>query len=209
MECVYHPFRFPLSFGRYWLYGGTLLEVVLLKPLNPQRRQLQVLLRPSTSCHILRPRNDVCRVTIPEMNEPFRIGIRAFHLQDESVGSFAMISDIDYHADICLETKFSKMFGGRPVPLTIRHKIAAAASEYSCVDFNSNCRWSNSLSTSSEWKFSNRLKKWDELMGTETRPSGTFFYQLVEAMDEKPYALLQSELIPCIRTVSSLSFRFA
>lgn len=56
------------------------------------------------NCNILRPRNDICRVVIPEMNEPFRIGIRAFRLQDESVGSFAMISDIEYHADVCLET---------------------------------------------------------------------------------------------------------
>uniref|UniRef100_A0A914RKI3 MAM domain-containing protein n=1 Tax=Parascaris equorum TaxID=6256 RepID=A0A914RKI3_PAREQ len=117
-------------------------------------------------------KNDICHVVIPEMNEPFRIGIRAFRLQDESLGSFAMISDIEYRADVCLQTRFSRIFGGRLVPPVLWHDIAATASEYSCVDFNINCRWSSTLAATSEWRVSNHLKKWDEVIGSRTRPSG-------------------------------------
>uniref|UniRef100_A0A915CIC2 MAM domain-containing protein n=1 Tax=Parascaris univalens TaxID=6257 RepID=A0A915CIC2_PARUN len=160
------------------------------------------------NCNILRPRNDICHVVIPEMNEPFRIGIRAFRLQDESLGSFAMISDIEYRADVCLQTRFSRIFGGRLVPPVLWHDIAATASEYSCVDFNINCRWSSTLAATSEWRVSNHLKKWDEVIGSRTRPSGTFFYQFVDTMAEKPYSFLQSDLIPCTSRISSLSFRY-
>ncbi|VDK41736.1 unnamed protein product [Anisakis simplex] len=199
-----------LSF-KYWLYGNALIEVVVLKPMNPQRRRLQVLRRVPMQCHALRPTNETCLVKIPDMSEPFRLGIRAFHLQDKSTGSFVMISNIHYVANgICHETTLSNIFGGRALPWnTVQHAIAQRASDFNCIDFTRACRWSTSIGTNSEWKVSNNLKKWSEFMHTKTHyPNGTYFYQYVDGMNKKPYALLQSEMIPCTRTVSSLSFRY-
>lgn len=55
-------------------------------------------------CHAFTPQGQTCLVVLPPMTEPFRIGIRAFNLKDPSVGSFAMISNINYIGDICIES---------------------------------------------------------------------------------------------------------
>lgn len=70
-----------------------------------------MILRPLTECHFLRALYDYCRVEIPEIIEPFRIGIRAYGLKDTALGSFGMITDIEYSAEICIEpSKFSSFF---------------------------------------------------------------------------------------------------
>lgn len=51
-------------------------------------------------CHFLKS-HGLCRVEIDRMNGPFRIGIRMFSLRDQSVGSFGMLNDIHYKANLC------------------------------------------------------------------------------------------------------------
>lgn len=63
----------------------------------------KVIIRPHTECYFIRTFNDRCKVEIPEIPEPFRIGIRVHGLKDTALGSFGMITDIEYKAEICLE----------------------------------------------------------------------------------------------------------
>lgn len=60
-------------------------------------------MRPRAECYFIRAFNDRCKVEIPEISEPFRIGIRAHNLKDSALGSFGMLTDIEYEAEICLE----------------------------------------------------------------------------------------------------------
>jgi hypothetical protein len=84
---------------RYWLYNTAKIEVILLR-VNKWHDHLQVINRPQMDCHFLKS-HGLCRVEIDRMNEPFRIGIRMFSLRDQSVGSFGMINDIHYKANLC------------------------------------------------------------------------------------------------------------
>ncbi|VDN01999.1 unnamed protein product, partial [Thelazia callipaeda] len=161
---------------KYWLYNDAKIETLIVKPTS-RRNHLQVILRPVTECHFLRTLFDYCRVEIPETAEPFRIGIRAYGLKDSALGSFGMITDIKYKAEICLEPKFSTLFGARAVPPPLAKSIIRKASELSCIDYDSKCRWSNSISSPTEWKIGQIRERWMHLFGTESKPSGTFFYQ--------------------------------
>lgn len=67
---------------------------------NKWHDRLQVISRPNIDCHFLKS-HGLCRVEIDRMNEPFRIGIRVFSLRDQSVGSFGLINDIHYKANLC------------------------------------------------------------------------------------------------------------
>lgn len=99
-------------------------------------------------------------------------------------------------------------FGGRPVPPPLKRNKPEHAYEYSCGDFDITCRWSNSLSSPSEWRIGRNLLKWKEYFTLDATPYKTFFYQFVDEMVEKPYSQLRSELIPCTSSASSLSLRF-
>ena len=57
------------------------------------------------NCHFYRPSQDKCRITIPEISEPFRIAIRAFNLKDTVVGSMVMINNITYTGDLCGDSR--------------------------------------------------------------------------------------------------------
>uniref|UniRef100_A0A0N5AIB5 MAM domain-containing protein n=1 Tax=Syphacia muris TaxID=451379 RepID=A0A0N5AIB5_9BILA len=195
-----------LSFD-YWLYNGAKVEVVLLRP-NTKRRKLQILLRPLMDCHAFKPPNEKCTVILPAINEPFKIGIRALNLKDPSMGSFVMITNIVYRADICIESAKWSEFGGRPVPPPLKREPAQHASQYSCEDFDIMCRWSNSLSSPSEWRIGRNLVKWRDYFSLESAPINSFFYQFVDEMVEKPYSQLRSELIPCTSGVTSLSLKY-
>ncbi|KAM3725292.1 Neuropilin-2 [Dirofilaria immitis] len=192
---------------KYWLYNEAKIEVLILKPATRWNR-LRVILRPITECHFFRAFNDHCQVEIPEIIEPFRIGIRVYGLKNSALGSFGMITDIEYNAEICLEPKLSTVFGTRTVPSLSRSSYPISASELSCADYNSTCRWSNSLSSLSEWKIGWNRRKWIEIFGKESKPTGSFFYQYVDSVNKKPYSLLRSELVPCTSTVTTFTFRY-
>lgn len=61
-------------------------------------------------CGFIQPRNSLCDINMPEIEVPFRIGIRAYNLRDPSVGSLVMIGNINYMADICLEPSLKNFF---------------------------------------------------------------------------------------------------
>ncbi|MCP9265505.1 hypothetical protein DINM_020825 [Dirofilaria immitis] len=168
---------------KYWLYNEAKIEVLILKPATRWNR-LRVILRPITECHFFRAFNDHCQVEIPEIIEPFRIGIRVYGLKNSALGSFGMITDIEYNAEICLEPKLSTVFGTRTVPSLSRSSYPISASELSCADYNSTCRWSNSLSSLSEWKIGWNRRKWIEIFGKESKPTGSFFYQYVDSVNK-------------------------
>ena len=71
--------------------------------MNPTHGHLQVRSRPKTDCSFLKPTEHECVVEVDEMHEPFKIGIRAFQLHDSGVGSLALITDIQYEAQVCRE----------------------------------------------------------------------------------------------------------
>uniref|UniRef100_A0A915PKU0 MAM domain-containing protein n=1 Tax=Setaria digitata TaxID=48799 RepID=A0A915PKU0_9BILA len=192
---------------KYWLYNEAKIETLILKP-STRRNRLRVILRLLSECYFLRAFNDHCRVEIPEIVEPFRIGIRVYGLKDSALGSFGMLTDIEYNAEICLEPKLSTVFGSRAVPPSLSASYPITASELSCPDYNSTCRWSNSHSSSAEWKIGWNRRRWREIFGKESKPTGTFFYQYVDSIVEKPYSVLRSELIPCTSTITTLSFRY-
>ncbi|CAG9533449.1 unnamed protein product [Cercopithifilaria johnstoni] len=192
---------------KYWLYNGAKIEVLILKPSNRWNR-LRVIMRPHTECYFIHAFNDRCKVKIPEIPEPFRIGIRMHGLKDPALGSFGMITDIEYEAEICLEPKLSTIFGSRTVPPPIAASYPISAAQLSCADYNSTCRWSNSLSSSSEWKIGWNSRRWNKIFEAENKPTGSFFYQYVDSATQKPYSLLQSELIPCTSTVTTFTFRY-
>lgn len=132
-------------FFSYWLYNFAQLQVLVVKAAK-RRGHLQVWFhpcwtlkvkvltqiigKPETDCHYYRPKDDVCHVTIPHIEEPFRIAIRAFSLkvffifvfprneikwirqwrnvfpfQDHVVGSMALLNDISYNAVICEKSR--------------------------------------------------------------------------------------------------------
>ncbi|VDP18092.1 unnamed protein product, partial [Onchocerca flexuosa] len=193
---------------KYWLYNEAKIETLILKPAT-KRNRLRVILRPLTECFFFRTLNDYCQVEIPEINEPFRIGIRVHGLKNSALGSFGMITDIEYNADICFEPRLSTIFGTRAVPSLSDASYPISAADLSCTDYNATCRWSNSLSSSSsEWKIGWNRRKWVEIFGKESMPTGNFFYQYVDSVSKKPYSLLRSELIPCTSTVATFTFRY-
>uniref|UniRef100_A0A0R3S6R9 MAM domain-containing protein n=1 Tax=Elaeophora elaphi TaxID=1147741 RepID=A0A0R3S6R9_9BILA len=192
---------------KYWLYNEAKIEVLILKPSNRWNR-LRVILRPNTDCYFIHAFNDRCKVDIPEIPEPFRIGIRVHGLKDSALGSLGMITDIEYEAEICLEPKLSTMFGARAVPSSIATTYPISAVELSCADYNSTCRWSNSLSSSAEWKIGWNHRRWRKIFETESKPTGSFFYQYVDSVTQRPYSLLRSDLIPCTKTVTTFTFRY-
>ncbi|VDO27439.1 unnamed protein product [Brugia timori] len=192
---------------RYWLYNEAKIEVLILKP-STRRNRHQVILRPHTECYFIRTFNDRCKIEIPEISEPFRIGIRVHGLRDSALGSLGMITDIKYKAEICLEPKLSKIFGARAVPPSLINSYPISAADLSCVDYNSSCRWSNTLSSLAEWKIGRNRRRWKEIFETESKPTGSFFYQYVDSVIQEPYSLLRSELIPCTSTVTTFSFRY-
>lgn len=102
----------------------------------------------------------------------------------------------------------STIFGARAVPPQLATSYPISATELSCMDYSSTCRWSNSLSSLAEWKIGWNRRRWKEIFETENKPTGSFFYQYVDSVNQKPYSLLQSELIPCTSTVTTFSFRF-
>uniref|UniRef100_A0A1I7VHE2 MAM domain-containing protein n=1 Tax=Loa loa TaxID=7209 RepID=A0A1I7VHE2_LOALO len=192
---------------KYWLYNEAKIEVLILK-LSTRRNRLRIILRPHTECYFIRAFNDRCKVEIPEITEPFRIGIRAHGLKDSALGSLVMITDIEYKAEICLEPKLSKIFGAQTIPPSFVTSYPITAAELSCIDYNTTCRWSNSLSSLAEWKIGWNRQRWKEIFETESKPTGSFFYQYVDSITQKPYSLLQSELVPCTSTVTTFTFRY-
>lgn len=75
------------------------IEILILR-INSKRSHLQVINRPYIDCHYLKT-SPLCRVEIPKMAEPFRLGIRAFSLKDPVLGSFVMLNRIRYEAEVC------------------------------------------------------------------------------------------------------------
>nr|CAD2189599.1 unnamed protein product [Meloidogyne enterolobii] len=86
-------------FLRYWLYNNARIEVIVLK-VNPTRGHLTVIERPITDCHYLKP-NGLCQVEIKRQPQPFRLALRGFKLNDQTIGSFVLLTKIKYEANLC------------------------------------------------------------------------------------------------------------
>lgn len=101
------------------------------------------------------------------------------------------------------------MFGAETVPpSSSATSYPISVAELSCVDYNSTCRWSNSLSSSSDWKIGWHCRRWHEIFDATSKPNGSFFYQYIDSFTQKPYSSLRSELIPCTSTITTFTFRF-
>ncbi|KAK0400055.1 hypothetical protein QR680_003331 [Steinernema hermaphroditum] len=196
-----------LSF-EYWLYNNAKVEVVLVKR-HSHRRTLQVVTRPPVNCHFLRSQNAQCVVDIPEMTEPFQIGIRAFNLRDPSVGGFMMLSNIRYVAEICKHSMMPYLFGGTPLASVREMDDPSSATDFSCSENFEKCKWFNGAKTpASGWRIGRNLTKWETMITSKVKPSGNFLYQFVDAMARRPYAVLESAYVPCTTTATSISFKY-
>ncbi|PIO65118.1 hypothetical protein TELCIR_13227 [Teladorsagia circumcincta] len=169
------------------------------------------LFRPKINCHILRPGNDVCVVNIPPVNEPFRLAIRAFNLKDNVVGSMVIIKNITYSAMICGESPFPSIFGSKPL-LPKSPKPIEKLSDLDCDHPQKKCRWSNAVSTVSEWRIGRNIERWHELMELsaldKSHPTSSFLFLAVDALSPRRYATLRSELIPCTQATTTLSMKY-
>ncbi|TMS38607.1 hypothetical protein L596_005297 [Steinernema carpocapsae] len=192
----------------YWLYNNAKVEVVLVKR-RSHRRTLQVITRPNVNCHFLRSQNDFCVVDIPEMTEPFQIGIRAFNIRDSSVGGFVMISNIRYVAEICRHSMMTYLFGGKTLASVHEIESPTSATEFSCSENFEKCRWFNGAqAVVSPWRIGRNLTKWETMITSKVRPSGNFLYQFVDAMSRRPYGILESAYVPCTTTETSITFKY-
>jgi len=64
------------------------------------RGHLTVIERPITDCHYLKP-NGLCQVEIKRQPQPFRLALRGFKLNDQTIGSFVLLTKIKYEANLC------------------------------------------------------------------------------------------------------------
>ncbi|KAE9550981.1 hypothetical protein FO519_005796 [Halicephalobus sp. NKZ332] len=203
---------------KYWLYNAAKIEVVVLK-VNPSHGHLQVKYRPKTDCHFLKHTDDECIVEIDEMHEPFKIGIRSYQLHDSSVGSFAMLGDIRYAAQICREHEVPSLFGGIPVSSSEpSSKIIETASQLNCKSNVGACNWkptypgdtTNVATLRSLWQTGINQRFWDEFVQTtdDSHPEGDFLFQYIDPMSTLPIGQLQSATVPCTQAPSSLQFRY-
>uniref|UniRef100_A0A914Z0N4 MAM domain-containing protein n=1 Tax=Panagrolaimus superbus TaxID=310955 RepID=A0A914Z0N4_9BILA len=216
------PIACQVSKGRlrfkYWLYNAAKVEVIILK-LNPSHGHLQVRSRPKTDCTFLKSTEHECIVEIDEMHEPFKIGIRAFQLHDSSVGSLALLTNIHYEAQVCRENEVPSLFGGIPLSSSEpSQKQIFTASDLNCLSKVSSCLWSpfypagmdHAISLRSLWQSGNNQRLWNEFVPTSenTHPEKEFIFQYIDPMSSLPIGQLQSALIPCTATSSSLQFKY-
>ncbi|CAD6190722.1 unnamed protein product [Caenorhabditis auriculariae] len=194
----------------YWLYNHAQIEVVILKAMS-RRRHLQILSRPKMKCDFLGAANEECRVEIPSIKEPFRIGIRAFNLKDNVVGSMALINHIRYHGKICQESPFPSFFASLHLP-PYEEMSVRTMSDLSCERPLRNCRWSNKgRHGATQWRVGRNVDRWAEMFevnATKSHPTSSFLFLAVDAFSPRPYPILHSQLIPCTQRTSTLSLKY-
>uniref|UniRef100_A0A0N5BD11 MAM domain-containing protein n=1 Tax=Strongyloides papillosus TaxID=174720 RepID=A0A0N5BD11_STREA len=193
----------------YWLYNEAKIEVLLIKPFRHHKR-VQLLETPYLGCNNDDSTNGICTFTFREINEPFKLGIRAFNLKDPGIGSFVLITDITYVSDeICHTNPLKNIFGD--VSLKVKNHYEKLNEIKVSSDLNANglfnrSEWWNKFDTSSNWMVGKNTKLWKEFMLSNDKPKGTFLYQYIDEYSEKPYGVLESTSISCTKGMSSLSF---
>ncbi|CAB3406681.1 unnamed protein product [Caenorhabditis bovis] len=195
----------------YWIYNHAQVEVVILKAMN-RRRHLQVLMRPKMKCDFLSAANEDCRVEIPPIKEPFRIGIRAFDLKDNTVGSLLMIDHIRFFGNICQQSPFPSYFSSLRIPPYEEETPIATLSELNCERPLRSCKWSNEgKSRQTEWRVGRTIDRWKENFQTtanQSHPNSSFLFLAVDSFTPRPYSVLVSHLIPCTQRTTSLSLKY-
>ncbi|KAF8375593.1 mam-3, partial [Pristionchus pacificus] len=196
----------------YWLYNFAQLQVLVVKAAK-RRGHLQIIGKPETDCHYYRPKDDVCHVTIPHIDEPFRIAIRAFSLKDHVVGSMALLNDISYNAVICEKSPLSNLFEAIPIgERAAQPSRMYTLSDMNCVEASNTCRWRNGKDrTNTKWKIGRGIERWNEEMIVSyrsSRPIGHFFFLAVDSLTAKPFARFESDMIPCTQKATTLSFQY-
>uniref|UniRef100_A0A914BV11 MAM domain-containing protein n=1 Tax=Acrobeloides nanus TaxID=290746 RepID=A0A914BV11_9BILA len=193
---------------QYWLHNSAKIEIVLLK-VNPSNGHLHVLNRPRVDCHYLKAPKDECRIDLDPVAEPFKFGIRVFGLDDPSIGSFAMITDIRYAANICGTNDVPSLFGGIPLPKSSNNWTPLEkTSDLNCAENIQGCRWFPIEKSMAKWRIGKHKHDWSNIMRSKSYPDGDFIFQYIDPMAELPLGHLQSELVQCTQAPSSLSFRY-
>ncbi|ULT96302.1 hypothetical protein L3Y34_004720 [Caenorhabditis briggsae] len=194
----------------FWLYNNAQVEVVILRAMN-RRRHLQVLMRPKMKCDFLGAANEECRVEIPPIKEPFRIGIRAFDLKDNTVGSLAIIDHIRYHGKICQQSPFPSSFSSLRIP-PYDNSPLVRMSDLSCERPLRSCRWGNAAKSQlSEWRVGRSIDRWVdmfEITANQSHPNSSFLFLAVDSFSPRPYSSLTSQVIPCSQRTTSLSLKY-
>uniref|UniRef100_A0A0N5A740 MAM domain-containing protein n=1 Tax=Parastrongyloides trichosuri TaxID=131310 RepID=A0A0N5A740_PARTI len=200
--------RGSLTF-EYWMYNEAKIEILLIKPFRHHRR-IQLLDTPYLGCSGGENSNGLCTFTFREINEPFKIGIRAFNLKDPGVGSFVLISNITFVADeLCHTNPLKNIFGD--VSLKVKEQHDKLKEIQSAADLNANglfdrSEWWNRFEGPSNWIIGRSNKKWKSFMLSDDKPKGTFLYQYIDEYSVKPYGILESSVIGCTRGMSTLTF---
>ncbi|CAK5083429.1 unnamed protein product [Meloidogyne enterolobii] len=226
-------------FLRYWLYNNARIEVIVLKTVNvgwhsvcgritdkyhliillinpkkyfffSSRGHLTVIERPITDCHYLKP-NGLCQVEIKRQPQPFRLALRGFKLNDQTIGSFVLLTKIKYEANLC----------GFYVKWVHQRKPIMTTSDLNCGNEEGNeelfqeCLWfdfsktaSSSVSHTAHWSIGEKTYLWEQIVRTPSKPSGQFYFQFIDPIAEFPLPQLRSVLVPCTQSPSTLSFKF-
>ncbi|CAK5077623.1 unnamed protein product [Meloidogyne enterolobii] len=204
-----------LSF-EYWLYNNARIEVIVLK-VNPTRGHLTVIERPITDCHYLKP-NGLCQVEIKRQPQPFRLALRGFKLNDQTIGSFVLLTKIKYEANLYKPPIFDAIQTSRWVH---QRKPIITTSDLNCGNEEGNeelfqeCLWfdfsktaSSSVSHTAHWSIGEKTYLWEQIVRTPSKPSGQFYFQFIDPIAEFPLPQLRSVLVPCTQSPSTLSFKF-
>ncbi|CEF60028.1 Concanavalin A-like lectin/glucanases superfamily domain-containing protein [Strongyloides ratti] len=200
--------RGKLSFT-YWLYNEAKIEVLLIKPFRNHRR-VQLLETPFLGCNNDDSTNGICTFTFREINEPFKLGIRAFNLKDPGIGSFALISDITYVGDeICHSNPLKNIFGDDILKIkdyNSKFREIKTSSDLNANGLFNKSEWWNKFDSSTNWMIGKNTKLWKDFMLSNDKPKGTFLYQYIDEYSEKPYGILESTAISCTKSTSTLTF---
>uniref|UniRef100_A0A1I8BXS0 MAM domain-containing protein n=1 Tax=Meloidogyne hapla TaxID=6305 RepID=A0A1I8BXS0_MELHA len=217
--------------GTFFIFAGNLTKepnhaTLISAPIACQsttgilsfdRGHLTVIERPITDCHYLKP-NGLCQVEIKRQPQPFRLAIRGFKLNDQTIGSFVLLTKIKYEANLYKPPIFDSIQTSRWVH---QRKPIITTSDLNCGNEEGNnelfqeCLWfdfsktaSSSVSNTAHWSIGEKTYLWEQLVRTPSKPSGQFYFQFIDPIAEFPLPQLRSVIVPCTQSPSTLSFKF-
>uniref|UniRef100_A0A914Z293 MAM domain-containing protein n=1 Tax=Panagrolaimus superbus TaxID=310955 RepID=A0A914Z293_9BILA len=195
----------------FWVFNGANVEVIILE----ENMDTGVLQQSGEKIYVdcgTVTMNTECTVDIPPRELPFRIGIRAYDINNPE-GSFVMVDNIYYYASFCkVSIEFGPNFktenlmtGADGMPVENSHHL-------NCDDFDKTCRWRNGGHGKRIWKKAITAPS-EQLMfnetGTYTVPQVPFAFMYIEEDSKKDdFMALISDPITCqSATSSTISFR--
>uniref|UniRef100_A0A0N4ZCN5 MAM domain-containing protein n=1 Tax=Parastrongyloides trichosuri TaxID=131310 RepID=A0A0N4ZCN5_PARTI len=193
----------------YWTYNGARLEVFMYeKSENGDIKKIHEKLYVDCGTVSL---NTNCYVNIPERKTPFYLAIRAYDISNVE-GSFVMVDNIKYEADLCkVELDLGEDFEEKILITGANGDYISSSTDLYCSEWDSNCRWRNSISGVGTWKMSHKSPSEKNLLnitGTFNKPIKNFAFMYIEQYTKGPYTMLVSDPIPCQTNEKSfLQFR--